>query len=467
MPALTKAGITSQDAIVGEIGKLFPNRTAGQIITEMGLFGSYRQGSESLFEKDRKKAQQALAATPSFDQLMQSDPTTVMAAFTAQWQSLTQALGSVLVPPAIKGMQLITHALTALAQFGEAHSTAMKVIAEGFGALGIGLVAFGGAAIVAAIATVAGVPAVIGAAITGLATALTALAAVNWSSIIGWIKSLGDMLAGLWAKFKSLPGWGSFDPTSYTGGARYIPASYSASSYVGSAGRAIVNGGAGAASAPMGNLPSLGPLGPAGKYRQVYHLGPADLSSAVVDTIAGEAYTNNQSSVDAVIDNMLNRVGTKGWGPSANLLQVARAHGQYAGYRVASPAEAAFIRARIKAIASGSVPDITGGSNEYRAGSYHGPWYWHHLHNPVIGGNRFGYNSSVANGPYAPYHDDDGTASAAIPSGAGQVHVHHHTIKLDGRVIAKNTAKHIVKMGNGPASGARLPDYMTTRPLSV
>jgi hypothetical protein len=36
MPALTKAGITSQDAIVGEIGKLFPNRTAGQIITEMG-----------------------------------------------------------------------------------------------------------------------------------------------------------------------------------------------------------------------------------------------------------------------------------------------------------------------------------------------------------------------------------------------------------------------------------------------
>lgn len=145
------------------------------------------------------------------------------------------------------------------------------------------------------------------------------------------------------------------------------------------------------------------PPGAAGTYRPVYKLSDADLSDAVVNTVAGEAYANNQESVDAVINNMLNRVGSKGWGPSGNLQQVARAPGQYTGYRRANAKEAAFIRDRIKAIASGGVADNTSGSNEYRAGSYRGPWYVHHQNAPVIGGNRFGYNPKVSNGPYAPY----------------------------------------------------------------
>jgi hypothetical protein len=145
------------------------------------------------------------------------------------------------------------------------------------------------------------------------------------------------------------------------------------------------------------------PPGAEGTFRPVYKLGGADLSDAVVNTIAGEAYTNNQESVDAVINNMLNRVGSKGWGPSGDMQQVARARGQYAGYRKANAKEAEFIRNRIKAIASGGVKDNTGGSNEYRAGSYRGPWYQHHRDAPVVGGNRFGFNPKVSNGPYAPY----------------------------------------------------------------
>ena len=143
--------------------------------------------------------------------------------------------------------------------------------------------------------------------------------------------------------------------------------------------------------------------GEAGKYRPVYKLSDSDLSDKVVNTIAGEAHTNNQQSVDAVINNMLNRVGTKTYGPSGNIEQVARAPGQYAGYRRASAKEAAYIRARIKAIASGGEPDITNGSNEYRAGYYHGPWYQHHRDAPVIGGNRFAYNPKGGRGSYSPY----------------------------------------------------------------
>jgi hypothetical protein len=163
-----------------------------------------------------------------------------------------------------------------------------------------------------------------------------------------------------------------------------------------------------------GNPAGAGTVGTGapGKYRPAYSLGNADLSDSVINTIAGEAIAGNQTSTDAVINNMLNRVGTKGYGPSGNLEQVARAPGQYAGYRDASPQEAAFIRARIQAIASGGVPDSTSGSNEYRASTYNGPWTWSHSGAPVIGGNRFAYNAKVAPGPYAPY-----SSTASAPSG--------------------------------------------------
>ncbi|KAA2237669.1 phage tail tape measure protein [Salinarimonas soli] len=140
-----------------------------------------------------------------------------------------------------------------------------------------------------------------------------------------------------------------------------------------------------------------------GTYRPKYKLSAADLDERVINTIAGEARTKNAEGVDAVINNMLNRVGSSGWGPSANLLQVARAPGQYAGYRQANASEADFIKSRIEAIASGGVPDNTNGSNSFRSSWYLGPWRWRHGHGPVIGGNRFGYVPGFDNGPYAPY----------------------------------------------------------------
>ncbi|WP_454813765.1 hypothetical protein [Labrys neptuniae] len=142
--------------------------------------------------------------------------------------------------------------------------------------------------------------------------------------------------------------------------------------------------------------------GKPGQYRPVYKLGDADLSDDVVNVVNGEA-TSSKLSTDAVINNMFNRLGTRAYGPSGNLRQVARAPGQYAGYRKATAERAAFIRDRIRAIASGEVPDVTTGANEYRASWYNGPWGRKHASSPVIGGNRFAYNPNVAPGPYAPY----------------------------------------------------------------
>jgi hypothetical protein len=152
-----------------------------------------------------------------------------------------------------------------------------------------------------------------------------------------------------------------------------------------------------------GRLNARDPEGP-GKYRPEYKLGDADLDQQVVNVIAGEAQARNPESIDAVINNMLNRVGSKGWGPSANLLQVATAPGQYAGKRAAGEAESTMIRERIRAIASGGLPDNTGGANAYRASWYTGPWAQKHAQDGrVVGGNRYAYEPGVPNGPYAPY----------------------------------------------------------------
>jgi hypothetical protein len=168
----------------------------------------------------------------------------------------------------------------------------------------------------------------------------------------------------------------------------------------------------------MREFSEAGSLGQPGQYRPQYNLGAKDLSDAVVNKIAGEAHVNDQKSVDAVVHNMLNRVGTKAYGPSGNLQEVALAAGQYAGHGHPSAKQAEFIRARIRAIASGAVPDIINGSNEYRAAWYHGPWGQKHANSPVIGGNRFAFNPKGGIGPYGPRKPEDAAARAhAAPGG--------------------------------------------------
>lgn len=198
---------------------------------------------------------------------------------------------------------------------------------------------------------------------------------------------------------RTVPGYTGGDSVPLAPGARVSPMDGVASRLpgIGKAGDGRMN-----ARAPEGS----------GLYRPEYKLGEADLDQRVLNTIAGEVSTKNGEGVDAVVNNMLNRVGSKGWGRSGNLLEVARAPGQYAGYRRAAPGESEFIRSRIRAIASGGVPDNTGGSNSYRAESYYRgegrnrTWARTSEIGPNVGGNRYGFVRGARNGPYAPYSDD-------------------------------------------------------------
>lgn len=144
-----------------------------------------------------------------------------------------------------------------------------------------------------------------------------------------------------------------------------------------------------------------------GTYRPAYPLSDIDLSPEVINTIAGEAL-NNKESIDGVINNMLNRVGVqKDWN---NLKDVARAPGQYAGYRVASEEQAEIIKARIKEITSGKVPSNIGAATEFRAEYYvkgegYGKTFEREARKqgylqPGPGDNV--YAETFAAGPYAP-----------------------------------------------------------------
>lgn len=185
-------------------------------------------------------------------------------------------------------------------------------------------------------------------------------------------------------------------------------------------GDASEGGSGGGKDSDAGRLNARPPEGP-GKYRPAYQISDADLDQRVVNTIAGEVSTKNAEGVDAVINNMLNRVGTKAWGPSKNLLEVARAPGQYAGYRQAAKKESEFIRERIKAIATGGVPDNTNGSNSYRAEYYYRgegrnkTWARTSNIGPNIGGNRYAFVPGASNGPYAPYATPKAVPPAATP----------------------------------------------------
>ena len=169
----------------------------------------------------------------------------------------------------------------------------------------------------------------------------------------------------------------------------------------------------------------------------------------MVNTIAGEARLSDPAGVDAVINTMINRVGSKGYGPSENLLAVARAKGQFAGYNKGrpTPEQAQMIRDRIRALASGQEADNTGGATEFRTSTYTGPWMQKHGRTGIqIGGNTFGANST-SGGPYQGSRDPN---KAGEPRAVG----YDPTMTMAG-VPASQMAAMMAQAGAGTAAASR------------
>ncbi|UGY03278.1 hypothetical protein [Bradyrhizobium quebecense] len=220
MPALHARGVDSNQQILEEVAKLFPNRTASQVIGEMALQGRFHEGEKSPFEKDIK-LQHGAMGLPAYDELIKHDYPTILRAFNQQFQNLLETLGSPLMAPdgaVIKGMAGLASAMGALAQ--AAGSETFKGIASTIGTI-VGDIAKVDEVIVKALGWLSGITPVFRAmgdlpwqriadGAASASAALGHLAGVAWEKIVAMFDGIKnailafiDRLGGLLGRFSN------------------------------------------------------------------------------------------------------------------------------------------------------------------------------------------------------------------------------------------------------------------------
>lgn len=137
-------------------------------------------------------------------------------------------------------------------------------------------------------------------------------------------------------------------------------------------------GGIGGHADKIGGSGASQSVAPAGKFRPVYQGVEADIKDEDLINIIGNEARNSNESIDAVINNMMNRLGSSSYGNAESLSEVAKQKGQYESwdflqsgrFKPVDKKKAELIRERMRLIASGQVEDPTQGANEFRARSY-------------------------------------------------------------------------------------------------
>ena len=129
VPALVKAGYDTEAKQRQVLQYLFPNRTAGFIMSQMAL-----QGWK--FDRDQKLIGQA-SGLSAYDEMIKRDPEMAMRALGAQWENLKTALGIGLVPILIPFLRNLTTAFNALAGFAQKHPTLTQGLMATFAGLSL------------------------------------------------------------------------------------------------------------------------------------------------------------------------------------------------------------------------------------------------------------------------------------------------------------------------------------------
>jgi hypothetical protein len=168
-----------------------------------------------------------------------------------------------------------------------------------------------------------------------------------------------------------------------------------------------------------------------GTYRPGSVATERDYSDTVLRTIASEARHKDPDSIRAVINNMINRRGAKGYG--SNLEAVATQRGQYEGWFAHGGSnynekEKAAWTQYIKDAMAGKVPDITNGADSYRASSYlkgagRGKTFDRLARSQGfddIGGNVYAKTEGFRPGPNSPFSPKELAAAGATSEPAGK-----------------------------------------------
>lgn len=201
MPALAAKGITDQNAITDEVGKLFGVRTAAGIVSNMATGGRFHMPGmnaegkpNSPFEKDI--ALQKLAeGEGSYDRLIKQDYPMIMKAFNEQWKTLLQVIGSELMAPdgpVIRAMASLVSAFSSVAKFFADNPKAIDGLLIALAGIAAAFAAFAVSAAITVMTMLAPGGLII-VAIAGLVAALGTLAGLNWENV----KNVADSISSV------------------------------------------------------------------------------------------------------------------------------------------------------------------------------------------------------------------------------------------------------------------------------
>lgn len=142
-PALVRAGYETEKEQRQIVGYLFPNRTAGAVMSTM-LF------QNRAIERDRGMIGQA-QGLKAYESLMKNDPLAADAMLAAQWKNLMAVIGFEILPVLVPLLKKATDGLQAITRWARDNPGPLKVMVLGFGALSAAM-AFGGTVILLAAA---------------------------------------------------------------------------------------------------------------------------------------------------------------------------------------------------------------------------------------------------------------------------------------------------------------------------
>jgi hypothetical protein len=206
LEALRAHGIDTNDQkqmneIINEIGS---NKS-----TTMLMRAVLEPGTRNQMQKEIN--QRGLVPEDAAGILTKNDPVLKLDAIHKKWDDFLTALGGPMTDTAITALTKIAHGLNTMAQAMEAHPEATKNIGVALAGVAVGL---GALAVVSFTAFVPGGAVVLG--LTTLASALTALAAVNWDQVEAagkrlksFVASFADTMATTAEKLGKLPGVGA------------------------------------------------------------------------------------------------------------------------------------------------------------------------------------------------------------------------------------------------------------------
>lgn len=173
----------SNPEVVGALGEMFGNRMSAQAIAILALQGKR-------LTKDANLIGEAHGLGYA-DNLLRNDPTAVMNKFKSAFENLLTAFTEPMVAPKLKMMNALANGMNKLAAWAVANPASVELLGKALVGVAAGLAALGATALVAALAPLIGG----GGLLLGLATGLSAFAALHWPEMVTYTKSFAAALA--------------------------------------------------------------------------------------------------------------------------------------------------------------------------------------------------------------------------------------------------------------------------------